>query len=109
MLTGLAADRIKEGLGYESIPAALKNIPNITGDEWVMESFWELNSCRAVGMAPGPIPWTAIKMFADELELQSTIRDYFFRAIRYLDIIYMEHLAKDQDNGSKNRNSRHQN
>lgn len=103
MLFGLAQDRIKNGDGFEAIPPALKNMPDISGDEWILESFWELSTCRAIGMTVGPIPWTAVKIFADELELSSISRDLFFRAVRYLDIIYMEHIFQEQKSGDRNK------
>jgi len=105
MLTGLAEDRIKQGLGFDAIPPALQNIPDIKGDEWILTAFWELSTCRSIGMGAGPIPWTSIKEYANELELEAITRELFFDAVRYLDIIYLEHVTQENANASKKGNT----
>lgn len=61
------------------------------GLELFMEAFWELTTCRSLSMAEGPIPWTAIRSYCDELELWGEQRDDMFFHIRALDNEYLKH------------------
>lgn len=36
----------------------------LPGLELYLNAFWDLNSCRQIGMDVGPIPWTAIQKYA---------------------------------------------
>lgn len=44
---------------------ALDNRPAIfSGNEWLFDAWIALDSCRSLGMAVGPIPWTACDAYA---------------------------------------------
>lgn len=61
-----------------------------------MAAFADLSTDRAIGMAVGPIPWTAIKAYADEHELAGNARRVFFGCIRAIDRAYLEDAAARQ-------------
>ena len=98
MLTGLAQERLEEGLSYDSIPEPLRDCPCIDGLEWLYAAFSELSTCRSMGLTPGPIPWTAIRAYADELELVEYSRELLFYAVRALDCVMMEYYASQTGN-----------
>lgn len=61
-------------------------------------AFLELSSCRPLGFgAVGPIPWTAIRAFAHDRELDDEDADYFVAMIRALDGVYLTHMKPKKD------------
>ena len=50
-----------------------------------IEAWHDLGTCRAVGMAIGSIPWTAIVAWADFHELDREATMLLIRVIRHLD------------------------
>jgi hypothetical protein len=58
-----------------------------------MEAFRDLDSCRAVGMSVGQIPWTAVTEWARENDVLA--RERFRYLIRQMDDAYMSVLHKD--------------
>ncbi len=96
MTIGPDADRIANAaieVGTP-IPKSITDAP-FPIDEYqedVLEAFWALSTCRAIGMgALGPIPWDAIDRFAkensydDEIEYQT-----FVHTIRQLDEAFLD-------------------
>lgn len=98
MLFGLAEERLEEGKPLESIPDPLKDCPDIEDLEWVFSAFLELSTCRNLGLLPGPIPWTAIRDYANELELVEYSRDLLFVAVRAMDRMMLEYYASQAGN-----------
>lgn len=77
------------------LPPRIKNAPQV--DErltlfWV--AFHELGSTRSFGFSVGPIPWTAIKQWADEYDLDADLREDLFYYIAVLDEEYLKHHAQ---------------
>ena len=79
------------------LPDKIKNRPRLSpGLDFYYSAFWELMTCRPIGMMEGPIPWTAIHQYAvahgvydpDEIDRMSAV-------IKRMDIAYMEHRHKD--------------
>lgn len=56
-----------------------------------MEAFWELTTCRSLSMAEGPIPWTAVQSYCNEMELWGELREDMFFHIRALDTEYLKY------------------
>ncbi len=56
-------------------------------------SFMDLTTCRGIGMSEGPIPWTAVRDYANELGLVDDQREDFFVLMRDMDTVYMTHRA----------------
>jgi len=64
------------------------------GLELYQTAFADLNGCRPSGWAMTPIPWTAIKDYADAFELELEQREDLFYYIRQLDSAYIEFVNK---------------
>jgi hypothetical protein len=54
----------------------------------VFSAFFELSTCRHDS---GPIPWTAIHLYAEAYEYPF---EWFSRLIRDMDVVYVAHLNK---------------
>lgn len=47
------------------LPDFIKNEPELMpGLEMFLQAFWDLSTCRQMGMGLGPIPWTSIENYA---------------------------------------------
>lgn len=76
-------------------------------DEFYMEAFWELGTCRNSGFGIGCIPYTAIRTYAvDDKKLPEDLYDVFRQVIRELDEVFLawhndeaEAKAKAKSNG----------
>lgn len=64
------------------------------GDDFYLNAFYELSTCRQIGMSLGPIPWTAIIEFAEFSGLDSEILPVFVLSIRAMDAVYLEWTSK---------------
>lgn len=71
--------------------------PLFPGDEFYLQSFWDLSTCRAIGMSPGPIPWTAIVEYARYKQLDSGMLGPFVDIMRRLDAVYLEDTSREMD------------
>ena len=77
------------------LPEAIANAPQLLpGLDLYYDAFLALSSCRSLGMAEGPIPWTAIRSFADEGGFEGEQRDDLFFHVRSLDRVYLDWRAK---------------
>ena len=74
----------------KTVPA-IENRPSLTGWGWLWDAFWELNTCRSIGMAAGPIPWTAVQRYAEVEELHREEAYLLHQVIRYLDDKLLAH------------------
>jgi hypothetical protein len=82
------------------VPEWLDKEPDLLpGDEFYVDAFWELCTCRALGMSIGPIPWRDVVSYAEYVELEHDLISVFVRAIRALDNIYLVWVEKKS--GSK--------
>lgn len=67
------------------LPDALKNPPELLpGLALYLEAFWDLHTCRQIGMSLGPIPWTSVNIWATmNLTSEDSIKDlhYFVRKL----------------------------
>lgn len=57
-------------------------------------AFADLSTCRAIGLATGPIPWTAVDAYAGREGLRGQARRVFVGAIRDLDAAYLRDQAR---------------
>lgn len=90
------------------IPDKIQNAPQLNiGLELYYVAFQELNSCRALGMTIGPIPWTAVKTYCDEHGIVSDLREDVFYYITQMDEAYLSYVSKTSDdkNSKSNRES----
>lgn len=86
------------------LPDKIANAPELArGLELYFMAFQELTTCRSLGMSVGPIPWTAIKLFCDEHEIEGEQRDDAFYLVKALDDAYREYLDKQADKDKKGK------
>lgn len=86
----------------QPLPDKIANAPRLgRGLDLYYIAFQDLSSCRNVGMAVGPIPWTAIKLYCDEHKIKGEQRDDVFFLVAALDEAYREHVQKDSDKRTK--------
>lgn len=73
--------------------------------KWFFRAFHELQSDCQVGMETGPIPFTAIMVYAHEQQLNRREREAFNRIIRILDdktiMIRAEKRKREEDRQSR--------
>lgn len=82
------------------IPEAIANAPELDPSLRVFwNAFFALQSCRAIGMTPGPIPWTAIEAYCDRYELHGEAREDMHQLLRAMDSEYLGYLAKRSKGG----------
>ncbi len=66
------------------------------GDEFYMNGFWELNTCRPLGFgSPGQIPWSTIHEYGVVKGLEPDVLDCFIQVIMAMDHIYLEHMTEE--------------
>lgn len=77
------------------IPDFIKNAPELMpGLEVFLQAFWDLSTCRQIGMGLGPIPWTSVESYATlYFESDGFKQDLHFH-IRQLDAAYLEWANK---------------
>lgn len=66
--------------------------PEQRGDDFYLRAFWELSSCRAFGMAIGPIPWHYVIQYAQHHGLDDRMTLVFEVVMRTMDEAYMKSL-----------------
>ena len=64
------------------------------GLELYYDAFWELSTCRATGLALGPIPWSAIKDYAVTFGLDEAQEEDLFYLVRAVDNAFLSYHAK---------------
>jgi hypothetical protein len=76
------------------LPNKILNAPSLERDLILFyEAFWDLHSCRQIGSAEGPIPWTAIYMYCEQYEMYGEQREEVFYHVKKLDGVYLDHVA----------------
>lgn len=73
----------------------------IQGNEFLWDAFEELNTCRmSFGMGIAPIPWTAMKEYADHHRLTHAQFENFAWIIRMVDDAFRKHMKAKEEAGS---------
>lgn len=57
-------------------------------------AWFELESCRAIGMAAGPIPWTAVEAWTRHHELDQEATALLWRVVRHVE---GEHAEEEEN------------
>ena len=84
------------------LPERIKNAPELApGLGIYLRAFYELDSCRPVGMGEGPIPWTAVEDWCRSLGLDEEERDDVHYLVRRLDNAYLKHRESKRPKGKK--------
>ncbi len=66
------------------------------GDHFYLKAFYDLNSCRSIGLNLGPIPWDKILKYAEYSQLDTQVTECFLTVIATMDNHYLEKVAKEQ-------------
>lgn len=73
------------------------------GDEFYLRAFYDLNTCRSIGMSIGPIPWRDIVLYAQIFSLEEDLVEAFIQVIRQMDITYLDWSNKEEERNNKPR------
>lgn len=65
-------------------------------DEFYLSAFWDLSTCRGMGLSMGPIPWHHIRDYAEFAGLDPENGFAFCTIIRRLDAAYLQHMSDTQ-------------
>lgn len=71
------------------------------GDAFYLKAFFDLSTCRQMGMGLGPIPWDKILMYAKFNGLDEDVTEAFIVIIRELDIAFIEQVNKEKSKDTK--------
>lgn len=71
------------------------------GLELFYGAFWDLSTCRPIGMSEGPISWLSIDAYATARGLDAEQRDDLQFFVRTMDRAYLEHIGKRREKESK--------
>lgn len=71
------------------------------GDEFYLRAFYELSTCRGVGMSAGPIPWNIAVMYAQYQGLDADSIQPFIDIIRKLDAVYLDDAAAEMEKAAR--------
>jgi hypothetical protein len=81
------------------LPDRIENAPQLTlGLELYYGAFFDLHTCRPLGMAEGAIRWMDIHDYCDRLELSLEQREDMHHHIRVMDNAYLEWRGKKAKN-----------
>ena len=72
--------------------------PNYT---WLIMSFHDLSTDRAVGMGIGPIPYSSIIRFIAFWDLDQESAELLIEVVKTMDSLYMDHVNDDKSKGKK--------
>ena len=64
-----------------------------------LQAFWDLSTCRSIGMSLGPIPWDAIVRYMEYHQIPDELHETFLAAMTVMDATYLQWT----DNESKKR------
>lgn len=79
------------------IPKKFAEAPELPlGTELYLEAFWDLDSCRGVGLGLTAIPWSAVMDYAQAYELDAEQTEDLVYFVRVLDTAYLQHQRSRQ-------------
>jgi hypothetical protein len=76
---------------------ALNEPDEYAGDEFYINAFYELSTCRLVGNETGPIPWDKIVLYASFHGLERDLIPLFIRVIIEMDASYLKWLSDKRE------------
>ena len=76
---------------------ALDSKPSVIGWEWIIQAYFDLSTCRTIGMSPGPIPWTAVDLWAERNALSATEYEELEFFIRRMDSKYQKLVREESE------------
>lgn len=103
MQQGKFEEKIREQarLTGRKLPPTIENKPQVLlGLELYWKAFVDLSADRDIGMAEGPIPWSAVHLWAERHEIYGDEFERLWHIIHEMDATYMEHRGKEMKKGS---------
>lgn len=90
----------------DKLPAAIKDAPELRlGLALYYGAFWDLDSCRQIGMGEGPISWLSVDAYATARGFDPEQRDDLHHHISAMDRAYLKFRAdkreKERSRGGK--------
>lgn len=77
------------------VPDKIRNAPELyRGLEFTYQGFLDLNTCRSVGLAAGPIRWTDIVKYCEVHDIHGQQAEDFIYLISVMDAAYLKHKAE---------------
>jgi len=77
------------------LPDRIAKAPDLhIGLELYYAAFWELDTCRPIGWGMGPIPWAAVKDYAQTFDLDEEQQESLFFLVRKMDNEYLKYMSK---------------
>lgn len=77
------------------VPEKISNAPELGfGLDLYYEAFWDLATCRPVGLGAGAIPWTAIRDYAIAFAFDEEQTEILFHCVRLMDNAYLDFYSK---------------
>ncbi len=88
----------------QPLPDVIANAPELLlGLDSYFEAFVELSTCRGLGMASGPIPWTAVDRYAERHGYSGEGFEYLLQMIRAMDEAFLEHSRKNSQKAAESQ------
>jgi hypothetical protein len=86
------------------VPSLEEQPELLSSGEQYWEAFWALISTRPIGFGVGPIPFTAIVSYMNEIGLSDPDdREDMRKFVQFLDLRYLEYLQEKRDRESKSK------
>lgn len=80
------------------LPAWVDNEPELfDGDEFYIQAWYELDTCRQVGMDVGMIPWDKIVLYGQFHGLENDVLQAFIQIIREMDAAFMKRKEQKRE------------
>lgn len=77
------------------LPPSITNAPDLRlGLEMYYGAYFDLTTCRPIGMAAGPIPWTAVNQYARAYDYNGEQEDDLQFYISRMDAAYLDWVGK---------------
>ncbi len=86
-------------------PAKLEKKPTLPDHlQFTWRAYWALSSDRHIGMAEGPIPWSAMDRYAIRYGIVSMDDfDFFTLLLKAMDTVYLEIRSKQMNKKAKGK------
>lgn len=94
---GKDEEKIRKSAESQNLPLPdwIKNKPELEiGLEFYYMSFMDLSTCRSIGMGEGPIPWIALKQYAEVYDIYGIEFERFVTILNNMDTAYLEERNK---------------
>lgn len=86
----------------ERLPPAIRDAPELREHlALYYGAFWDLDSCRTIGMGEGPITWLSIDAYATARGFDTEQRSDLHYFVSALDNAYLKHLGEKREKERK--------